>query len=117
LKKAIFRFSFDCGRGGDLEGTFISTQEKVDKLIESEIEVYFGEVLGKHSEVYGTIEELEIDFISDNPEVVKVVEDHGLSNGHNPFEYQTLNFEFDGETLDITVDEAVDMLIKSELKV
>ena len=38
-KKAIFKFSFDCGRQGELEGVFIDTQERVDILLKSDIEV------------------------------------------------------------------------------
>jgi len=113
MKKAIYKFHFGCGRQGDLEGVFVSTQERVDKLVESQIEVYFGEVLGKHSEVLGPIDEGEITFVSDNEEAVRVVEEHDLSSGYNPFDYPTYGFEFEGEELeDVQVSEVIDKLLK-----
>lgn len=89
MKKAVFKLHVDCGRMGELEGLFISTKEKVDKLIESEIEIYFGEVLGKHSEIYVALEEKDVSFVSDSPEVVNITEQHRLQNGFNPFDYGT----------------------------
>jgi len=113
MKKAVFKFNFECGRQGELEGIFISTQEKVDKLIESGIEVYFGEVLGKHSEVYGAIDDGEIQFVSDSEEVVKVIEEYGLTSGYDPFNHTSIHFELDGydDICDFTIDEIVDILI------
>ncbi len=45
--------------------------------------MYFGEYEGKHSDVYGTIEEGEITLVSDNPIVVEAIGDFGL----NPIEF------------------------------
>lgn len=90
---AVYKLNFSAGKQGDLEGLFTAKKSHVKWLIDSKIEVYFGEVLGKHSEVYGNIEEKEIIFISDNPEVIKVIADFELENGHNPFYYTPLNFE------------------------
>ncbi len=113
MKKAIYKFYFDCGRQGELEGVLISTKERVDKLIESKITVYFGEVLGKHSEVYGPIDEGDMTFISDNEEAVRVVEENNLTSGYNPFGYTSINFELDGEEdiHDMTVHEIIDKLL------
>lgn len=90
---AVYKLNFDCGRMGNLEGLFVAHKNHVKKLIEDKLDVYFGEVLGKHSEVYGPIEECDIELVSDSPEVVKVVIDHKLENGHNPFDYTALNTE------------------------
>lgn len=54
----LVEFDFDCGRLGSLDGMFLlDTKGKVllDALVASEREVYFGEVLGKYSEVSGPI--------------------------------------------------------------
>lgn len=113
MKKAIYKFTGDCGRMGTLEGVLISTKERVDKLIESEISVYFGEVLGKHSEICGRIEKDEMVFVSDNEETIKVVEEHVLTSGFNPFNYTSVGFDIEGEDLDdMTVDEIIDKLLK-----
>ena len=112
MKKAVYKFHANCGRMGELEGILISTKEKVRVLIESKIEVYFGEVLGKHSEVYGAIEPDEMTFVSDNEDVVMLVEENGLTIGFNPFEYSSINFELDGESIeDLTVNDIIEKII------
>jgi hypothetical protein len=80
-KECLWSFYWDCGRQGEIEGLFKATKEEVENAIGKD--VYFGEILGKHSEVYGTIEEGEIELVSDNPlEVMSATE-----SGYNPLEY------------------------------
>lgn len=80
-KECLWSFYWDCGRQGEVEGLFKATKEEVKNAIGKD--VYFGEILGKHSEVYGTIEEGEIELVSDNPiEVMNATE-----SGYNPLEY------------------------------
>lgn len=93
--KAVFKLNVDCGRIGELEGLFIATKQEVKQLLECPYEVYFGEVLGKHSEVYGKIEEKEIIFVSDDENVIKIIEEHDLSGGFDPFDYEFLNFDYE----------------------
>jgi hypothetical protein len=86
--KNLYKFEWDCGRMGTLFGLFIATQEEVDSVIGQNI--YFGEVLGKHSEVEGTIEKDEIEMISDDFKLVKKLQKlFGSSTlcGYNPVEY------------------------------
>lgn len=82
--EAIYKFHFDCGRQGTLHGLFIADVEKVEKLIKSRAEIYFGEVLGKHSEVFGPLDRCDITKISDKPEDVEVVRRLKLTNGYDP---------------------------------
>lgn len=110
MKEVLFKLDVDCGRSGSLEGVFISTQEKVDYLIKSKIKVYFGEVLGKHSEIYGSIEPKEIIKITDDENVIKIVSDYGLESGFNPFDYTAIGL--DGEFNDMCVSEIVDILME-----
>jgi len=93
MKKGVYRLEFDCGRMGVLEGTFVATDKEVEILLKENIEVYFGEVLGKHSEITGGIDEGEIVLLTDNQDVVKAVEEYDLSSGTNPFYYPTYIFE------------------------
>lgn len=80
-QECFWHFYWDCGRQGDVEGYFKATKEEVENAIGKEVN--FGEILGKHSEIYGTIEEGEIELISDNPiEVMNEIE-----CGYNPLEY------------------------------
>ena len=106
--KAVFKMNVDCGRMGNLEGVFIAEKEDVENLRKSGIQVYFGEVLGKHSVIYGKIDDSEITFVSDAPEVVSVIESNGLESGFNPFGYPARHTdEFDFLEDDMTVCEAV----------
>ena len=83
----LYSFYVDCGRQGSLDGLFIATQEEVDKAIGKE--VYFGEVLGKHSDVQGTLEAHEITLVSTDQDKVEWL--LGLLgtcvSGLNPLEY------------------------------
>jgi hypothetical protein len=86
---------------GSLEGVFVADKSHIEKLTESGIEVYFGEVLGKHSEVYGPIEPSDITMVSDCDNVVSAVLDHNLSSGYNPLNYTYIGVEdrIDDETV------------------
>lgn len=53
--KKLYKFYSNWGRMGDLEGLFIADEQDVKNIIGKE--VYFGEVLGKHSEVEDTMTE------------------------------------------------------------
>lgn len=83
----LYSFYVDCGRMGRLDGLFSATQEEVDKAIGKYM--YFGEVLGKHSEVEGNLEAHEIKLISDDQEKVDWLLDLlGESvSGFNPLAY------------------------------
>ncbi|MCI7388438.1 MAG: hypothetical protein MSH64_17590 [Bacteroides uniformis] len=85
--KALFKMDFDCGRMGNLEGVFIADTEDVEYLVNNKISVYFGEVLGKHSEISGCVAESEIKQITTDENVIKIVEEYGLNSGYNPLEY------------------------------
>lgn len=83
--KGIYKFHWDCGRQGDIEGCFVADDSEVKLAIGKE--VYFGEILGKHSEIYGTLEEGEIELTTTDPQVVSLFEQFKLANGYNPLEY------------------------------
>lgn len=80
-RECLWSFYWDCGRQGDVEGLFKATREEVKNAIGKD--VYFGEILGKHSDVYGVLEDCDLELVSDNPiEVINAVE-----SGYNPLEY------------------------------
>jgi hypothetical protein len=73
---------------GSLDGLFIATQKEVDEVIGKE--VYFGEVLGKHSEIYGTLEAKDLEVIDiDETAINKLVAALGAKtlSGYNPIDY------------------------------
>lgn len=85
--KKLYRFNWDCGRQGEVEGMFIAEEKEVQNIIGKE--VYFGEILGKHSEVYGTIEKDEIQEIQVSETTIKEMEEVIGRNisGYNPLDY------------------------------
>jgi hypothetical protein len=111
--KGIYKLNIDCGRMGQLDGVFIADKSHVRTLIEKKIEVYWGEVLGKHSEVFGVIEPSEIIMVSEDPNAIKVIEDLRLTSGYNPFNETAINFEYEGiEDADgMTIQELVEKII------
>lgn len=117
MEKAVYKFNVYNYRSGSLEGIFIAKKDNVKFLIEEDIIVYFGEVLGKHSEVYFSIKEEHIKLITDNIEVVNIIEKYNLENGHNPFDYTALNYNRDGFEKnyfdDYTIEEIIE-IIKNE---
>lgn len=84
--RAIYKFSLDCGRMGDLSGVFIA--EKADILARMGAEIAYGEVLGKHSDIVQELTEEQLQLVSDNPNDIQLLERLGIvSVGTNPLEY------------------------------
>lgn len=110
-EKAVYKLNINYGRQGDLTGLFIAKKNHIKILLENNLEVCFGEVLGKHSEIYGVIEENEIVFVTDNKDVIDVIETHQLEHGFNPFDYTSINTgreDFD----DLSILEIIEILEK-----
>jgi len=91
--KAIYKLHYSCGRQGKLTGLFVEEEEIVDWLVKSGLELYFGEVLGKHSEVCGPLEKCDFSFISKDENVIDVILNNDLCNGYNPFDTLLLGTE------------------------
>lgn len=72
----LYRFNFDCGRQGSLNGMFAVDargRALLDALIASRRELYFGEVLGKHSEIVGPLDPGDITRVDATPEEVSII--------------------------------------------
>jgi hypothetical protein len=93
--KAIYRFFWDCGRQGNLHGVFVAYKDALEYAVGKEL--YFGEVLGKHSEVYGTFEASDLELVSDDVKDVEVFERLNLATGYNPLDYLPDDDESDDE--------------------
>jgi hypothetical protein len=87
MKKLLCQFHWDCGRQGNVDGLFITTEQEIESIIGKS--VHFGEILGKHSEIYGTIEDGEITVVSDEQDKIEWLQ--GIMgetiSGYNPFYY------------------------------
>ena len=91
----LYRFYWDAGRGGSVEGLFVEDSEVVEKHIGSD--VYFGEILGKHSEVEGTLDREDLEIVTDDQEKIQwLISLMGYSlSGYNPMSYIRNNDEDD----------------------
>ena len=85
MSKILVEFYWDCGRSGELTGLFVTTKEKLDSIYGQE--AYFGEVLGKHSCINGTIIEDDFTIKTDNQEFINLFEELIGEQGFNPFDY------------------------------
>lgn len=87
MSKVLVRFYWDCGRTGSVEGLFITTKADLNKAYDKY--VYFGEILGKHSEVCGTLERSDVEFVSEDQDFIQKLEELLGSDisGYNPLDY------------------------------
>ena len=103
----LFRFDVSAGRRGcDLDGLFIAHQESVDYLVGRE--VYFGEVCGKHSEVFFTLEDSHIQAVEDADQafIVKLM---GVFKLHDGGAVGVTGVDFQGyNPLSYIVNHAID---------
>ena len=86
--KVIAQFYWDCGRMGDVEGLFVCNKKDLEAAYGKE--VYFGEILGKHSEVSGTFNEGDITILTEDQDfIAKFIEIMGSGDisGYNPLSY------------------------------
>lgn len=93
----LYRFCWPQRRGGDVEGLFVEDSDVVENAIGSD--VYFGEICGKHSDVYGTLDEEDLTIVSEDQEKIYwLVDILGRSiSGYNPFDYIEEQDELDEE--------------------
>lgn len=84
--KKLYRFYWDCGRQGDVEGIFVATIEEIEQAIGKSVQ--FGEILGKHSNIYGNLELKDLQILTDDQDFIEKAEKYGLlPTGHNPMNY------------------------------
>jgi len=85
--KKLYSFFWDCGRMGDVEGLFIALEEEVEKAIGSQVS--FGEILGKHSNISGTLSSEDLKVISDEQDKINWLLDivGPDVSGYNPLDY------------------------------
>lgn len=86
--KILVSFALNCGRMGDLDGLFITTHDAIIAAIGKT--AYFGEVLGKHSDVEWEIDGSCLTEKSADQELIAKLEamfGRPTLCGFNPLEY------------------------------
>lgn len=77
---------------GEVEGIFTCEKEQLEKAYGKE--VYFGEILGKHSEISGELNEEDITILSEDQDFIRKFEEilgAGTVSGYNPLSYLSDN--------------------------
>jgi hypothetical protein len=83
-KEGVYRWSQYFGRGGSLSGVFVARADEVESVIGRD--VYWGEVLGKHSEVEGELEASDFELLTDDADFIEKFRRFGLATGRNPIQ-------------------------------
>lgn len=85
--KVLVKFQWDCGRMGNVNGLFIIEKEELEAAYGKN--VYFGEILGKHSEIYGEIGANDFTILTDDQDYIeKTISLIGWHlSGYSPFDY------------------------------
>lgn len=98
MAKALWKFHWDCRRMGHVRGLFVATDEEIQAALGKG--VYFGEILGKHSEIFGVLEEKDLTRLTDEPDFIAKFEEYGCGNGYNPLDYLSEDEETEEESDD-----------------
>lgn len=87
MNRYLWKFHWDCGRSGDVRGLFVASEKEIEEAVGKR--VWFGEILGKHSEVYGTLERNDVKKIEvDSDSIENLIPHLGKSwSGYNPLGY------------------------------
>ena len=85
MTMGVYKFYNEFGRQGDLEGVFIADSADVADAVGKT--AYFGEVLGKHSDVSCKLEASMMKLVTETPEVVDVIYKYDLTSGFDPLAY------------------------------
>ncbi len=84
--KKLYRFEWYVGRMGTVRGIFAEEESVINKNIGKP--VYFGEILGKHSEIFGNLEEKDLKVLTDDQDFIIKAEQYELiPHGYNPLDY------------------------------
>jgi len=95
--RAVYKFHYETYRSGDLEGLFTAYKSEVEYLLKNGIEIHFGEVLGKHSDVSVIMDDTVLWEVSDDLAAIKIIEDLNLESGVNPVDRYEWNEQIRAE--------------------
>lgn len=81
----LYKFSANFGRMGKLSGIFVQDEDLVSALMGKS--VYFGEALGKHSEIDCKITTENLTALTDDQSFISKFLQFKCESGTNPFDY------------------------------
>lgn len=87
--RGLYKYKEYYGVMGELYGLFFADSDEIEQAKNKEI--YMGEMLGKHSEIFATLDDTTLTLVTDDPDEVRKLEELGITGGCNPLLY------FEGE--------------------
>jgi len=87
-RMGLYKFEWNLVRMGSICGLFIAEQKDVINSVGKK--VHFGEVLGRHSEIYGILEYKDFLLITEDKLVLMILEEQCKGKtivGYNPLDY------------------------------
>ena len=81
----VYKFHADLGRMGDLHGVFVATSDQIQKALGRD--AYFGEVLGKHSDINVPLKGDMFKVLTDDVDFVSKFIRYQCESGFNPLHY------------------------------
>jgi len=91
--KGLYKLSMNFGKNGELNSLFIADSMDIDILLSKNIPIYFGEVLGKYSDIISSIQKDEIKCLTFDSYIIEFFEKNNISIGTNPF-YAPLSWTY-----------------------
>lgn len=85
MAKLVWRFVVDLGRMGRLDSVFTAEEDAVFDAIGKR--VYFGEILGKHSDIDLDLRSEDFVKLCEEPQMVEAFERFSFACGYNPLEF------------------------------
>ena len=88
MEKLLVKYHEDFGRMGSLDGLFICTKTQLESI--KNLDIYFGEVLGKHSEIISDEAYKHCEIVQTKDGDIEVLErllGEGTISGFNPLDY------------------------------
>lgn len=83
--KKLYRFTQSYGRMGDLKGIFVAEESEINAIIGEEI--FYGEVLGKNSEIISILQKEDLEILSEDQKFIKKFIEIIENFGFNPLDY------------------------------
>jgi hypothetical protein len=81
----LYKFHVNYGRMGNISGIFSIEENELTRY--NGKMVYFGEILGKHSDVDYEINKDDFTVLTDDQDFISRFDEMGCESGYNPFDY------------------------------
>ena len=101
--KGLYKMHIEYGRDDVFDSLFIADYDKIDYLLTHEIGIHFNSEVDR-----GALDDDDIELVTTDEHVIKIVEDYDLENGYNPIKL-TLSIFYTYDWKNTTKDEEIEV--------